>query len=164
MGYVTVRPVVAMAVFSIIFMIRPAAAVHGIIVTVKRVHRVFMICIVLIGGNFGIMPVYQLFIHFDQAIQILQQLYQGITDAQNAKADYVGEDNYVYRWNAVAGEYQRTALYVKGDPGTTDYNQLENKPDLKPVATTGNYGDLTNKPDLSNDVEFVESEPGTWPF
>ena len=100
----------------------------------------------------------------DQYTQILQQLYQGITDAQNAKADYVGEDNYVYRWNAVAGEYQRTALYVKGDPGTTDYNQLENKPDLKPVATTGNYGDLTNKPDLSNDVEFVESEPGTWPF
>ena len=75
MGYVTVRPVISMAVFSIIIMIRPAAAVHGIIVTVKRVHRVFMICIVLIGGNFGIMPVYQLFIHFDQAIQILQQLY-----------------------------------------------------------------------------------------
>lgn len=58
----------------------------------------------------------------------LQQLYQGITDAQNAKADYVGDDNYVYRWNATAGQYQRTNLYVKGDPGTTDYNQLQNKP------------------------------------
>jgi hypothetical protein len=58
----------------------------------------------------------------------LQQLYQGITDAQNAKADYVGDDNYVYRWNAVAGQYQRTNLYVKGDPGVTDYTQLENKP------------------------------------
>ena len=58
----------------------------------------------------------------------LAQLYQGIIDAQNAKADYVGDDNYVYRWNAVAGEYQKTNLYVKGDPGTTDYNQLQNKP------------------------------------
>lgn len=118
----------------------------------------------------------------DQYTQILQQLYQGITDAQNAKADYVGEDNYVYRWNAVAGRYQRTDLYVKGEPGTTDYSQLENKPDLKAVAlsgsyndlsnkpalkavaTSGSYNDLTDKPSLSDDVEFVESEPGTWPF
>ena len=58
----------------------------------------------------------------------LAQLYQGITDAQNAKADYVGDDNYVYRWNAVAGRYERTSLYVKGDPGVTDYWQLNNKP------------------------------------
>ena len=60
--------------------------------------------------------------------QALVELYQGITDAQNAKADYVGDDNYVYRWNATAGQYQRTNLYVKGDPGTTDYNQLQNTP------------------------------------
>jgi len=103
----------------------------------------------------------------------LQQLYQGITDAQNAKADYVGDDNYVYRWNATAGQYQRTNLYVKGDPGVTDYTQLQNKPtklsdftddlgtspahshsqyavdaDLKAVAKSGSYNDLTNKPDL----------------
>lgn len=58
----------------------------------------------------------------------LAQLYQGITDAQNAKADYVGDDNYVYRWNATEGQYEQTNLYVKGDPGTTDYNQLQNKP------------------------------------
>lgn len=192
----------------------------------------------------------------DQYTQILQQLYQGITDTQNAKADYVGEDNYVYRWNTVAGEYQRTALYVKGDPGTTDYNQLENIPTtlshfiddlgnnpthdhallvnngsynsttkkielkhnstvlaqidatafikdgmVESVVITGgnlvitfntdagkesisipltdifnpaNYYDKTaidgqmslkaNVADLGNDVEFVESEPGTWPF
>ena len=192
----------------------------------------------------------------DQYTQILQELYQGLTDVQNAKADYVGDDNYVYRWNAVAGEYQRTALYVKGDPGTTDYNQLENKPTtlshfiddlgnnpthdhaslvnngsynsttkkielkhnntglaqidatafikdgmVESVVITGgnlvitfntdagkesisipltdifnpaNYYDKTaidgqmalkaNVADLGNDVEFVESEPGTWPF
>lgn len=80
----------------------------------------------------------------------MQQLYQGIADAQNAKADYVGDDNYVYRWNATAGQYQRTNLYVKGDPGTTDYNQLQNKPsklsqftdDLgtSPVHSHGQYG------------------------
>jgi len=192
----------------------------------------------------------------DQYAQILQQLYQGLTDVQNAKADYVGDDNYVYRWNAVAGEYQRTALYVKGDPGTTDYNQLDNKPtalsrfidDLgsnpthnhASLVNNGSYNSTTKKielkhdntvlaqidatafikdgmvesvvitggnlvitfntdagkesisipltdifnpanyynkteideqmalkanvADLTNDVEFVESEPGTWPF
>lgn len=52
------------------------------------------------------------------------------TAAQNAKADYVGSDNYVYHWNATTQEYEKTNTYVKGDPGTTDYNELENKPDL----------------------------------
>lgn len=32
---------------------------------------------------------------------------------------------------------------------STDYNDLTNKPDLKPVATTGDYNDLTNKPQLA---------------
>ena len=30
-----------------------------------------------------------------------------------------------------------------------DYNDLTNKPDLAPVATSGSYNDLTNKPDLA---------------
>lgn len=35
-----------------------------------------------------------------------------------------------------------------------DYNDLTNKPDLKPVATSGSYNDLTNKP-------TIPSAPGT---
>ena len=31
---------------------------------------------------------------------------------------------------------------------TGDYNELNNKPDLKPVATSGNYNDLIGKPNL----------------
>ena len=31
---------------------------------------------------------------------------------------------------------------------TGNYNELNNKPDLKPVATSGSYSDLENKPDL----------------
>lgn len=32
---------------------------------------------------------------------------------------------------------------------STDYNDLTNKPDLKPVATSGDYNNLTNKPQLA---------------
>lgn len=91
----------------------------------------------------------------------LQQLYQGITDAQNAKADYVGDDNYVYRWNATAGQYQRTNLYVKGDPGVTDYTQLENKPTNLSQFTD----DLGASPEHTHNQYGLKSEmsvtPGT---
>ena len=69
--------------------------------------------------------------------QILADLYQALTDAQlaiaNAKPDYVGEDNYVYHWNSSQGQYTKTTIYVKGAegaPGTTDYNELINKPTI----------------------------------
>lgn len=91
----------------------------------------------------------------------LQQLYQGITDAQNAKADYVGDDNYVYRWNATVGQYQRTNLYVKGDPGVTDYTQLENKP----TKLSQFADDLGSNPVHSHNQYGLKSEmsvtPGT---
>ena len=86
----------------------------------------------------------------DEYASLLQQLYQAITDAQNAKADYVGDDNYVYHWDAVQGKYVKTDKYVKGDPGTTDYNQLQNKPSklsqfqddlgISPVHSHNQYG------------------------
>lgn len=34
--------------------------------------------------------------------------------AINAKADYVGSDNYVYHWNAANQQYEKTDTYVKG--------------------------------------------------
>ena len=104
-------------------------------------------------------------------------MYQGLTDVQNAKADYVGDDNYVYRWNAVAGEYQRTALYVKGDPGTTDYNQLENKPttlshfiddlgnnpthDHASLVNSGSYNSTTKKIELKHDSTVLATIDAT---
>ena len=39
------------------------------------------------------------------------------TAAINAKADYVGTDNYVYRWDSESSTYKKTNLYVKGDKG-----------------------------------------------
>ena len=39
------------------------------------------------------------------------------TAAANAKADYVGTDNYVYHWDSESSTYKKTDLYVKGDKG-----------------------------------------------
>lgn len=133
----------------------------------------------------------------EQYAQILQQLYQALVDVKNAKADYVGSDGYVYRWDATSGKYQRTDFYVKGEPGTTDYNALENAPttlsrftddlgknpvhDHIKLANNISFNKTTNKIELKhgdailseidlavligdNSVEFVEDEPGTWPF
>lgn len=52
---------------------------------------------------------------------------------EDLKIDYIGDDNYVYRWNSSTHTYIKTDIYVrgdKGDPGTTDYIDLINKPDL----------------------------------
>jgi hypothetical protein len=82
----------------------------------------------------------------DEYARLLQLLYQGITDVQsattNAKADYVGVDNYVYHWDQEQGQYVKTSIYVKGDPGTTDYTQLQNKP----TALSQFIDDLGNNP------------------
>lgn len=82
----------------------------------------------------------------DEYARLLQLLYQGITDVQsataNAKADYIGVDNYVYHWDQSQGQYVKTSVYVKGDPGTTDYNQLQNKP----TALSQFIDDLGNDP------------------
>lgn len=37
----------------------------------------------------------------------------------NAKADYVGADNYVYHWNSTTEQYEKTNIYVKGDQGVS---------------------------------------------
>lgn len=38
--------------------------------------------------------------------------------ATNAKADYVGSDNYVYHWDSSTGKYQKTNISAKGDKMT----------------------------------------------
>ena len=88
----------------------------------------------------------------DEYTRVLTALYQAITDAQtataNAKADYVGADNYIYHWNPSTGEYEKTNIYVKGDTGTTDYNDLLNKPtipdELKDLASDSGHRTVTD--------------------
>ena len=40
-----------------------------------------------------------------------------------------------------------------GGSGSTDWNNITNKPDFATVATSGSYSDLTNKPDLAQVAE-----------
>lgn len=37
---------------------------------------------------------------------------------------------------------------------TGNYNELNNKPDLKPVATSGSYNDLNDKPNISDSIIY----------
>lgn len=94
----------------------------------------------------------------DEYQRLLAVLYQSITDAQNAKADYVGDDMYIYRWNTTTQEYDKTNLYVKGDPGVTDYNQLTNRPNLQNVALTGDYRDLNHKPTIPTKLSDLNDD------
>lgn len=113
----------------------------------------------------------------DQYVALLNTLYQAITDAQNAKADYVGEDNYVYHWNGVAGEYQRTGIYVKGDPGVTSYADLTDKPsklsqfiddlgsnpvhDHASLVNNGSYNSTTKKIELKHNSTVLATIDAT---
>ena len=108
----------------------------------------------------------------DEYASILQQLYQAITDAQNAKADYIGDDFYVYHWDAVQGKYVKTNKYAKGadgQAGTTDYNNLTNKPTIPSslaqlsqdsthrVVTDTEKSTWNGKQDSINDLETIRS-------
>lgn len=49
---------------------------------------------------------------------VLRADMQSATDSANDTADhptYVGEDNYVYKWNKEAQSYDKTAVYVRGE-------------------------------------------------
>ena len=39
------------------------------------------------------------------------------TAAANAKADYIGDDNYVYKWNSTKQTYEKSSVYAKGGQG-----------------------------------------------
>ncbi len=58
---------------------------------------------------------------------------------------YVGEDNYVYRWDSTAKAYAKTTVYVKGDKGDT--------------GATGSTGAKGDKGDNGSSPKIVN---GTW--
>ncbi len=58
---------------------------------------------------------------------------------------YVGEDNYVYRWDSTAKAYTKTTVYVKGDKGDT--------------GATGSTGAKGDKGDNGSSPKIVN---GTW--
>ena len=72
----------------------------------------------------------------------------------------VQEDNIKLKMNASDGATFRTNEYTPIMSGTSDYNDLENKPSIEGVTLEGNktleelgafsgdYNDLTNKPNL----------------
>ena len=58
---------------------------------------------------------------------------------------YVGDDNYVYRWDSTAKAYAKTTVYVKGDKGDT--------------GATGSTGAKGDKGDNGSSPKIVD---GTW--
>ena len=101
----------------------------------------------------------------DDYALLRQDIYQAVTDAQAAteEAENVNVSLNGTTLTVTNRNGQSTSVNTKGEPGTTDYNELANRPALEPVATSGNYEDLKNKPDLS-DVDFVEDNTSGNPF
>ena len=60
---------------------------------------------------------------------IEQEVETAITDAntaaRNAKADYIGEDSYVYHWSIAEQRYIKTDIYVRGKDGKSAYEQAQ---------------------------------------
>jgi len=58
-----------------------------------------------------------------------QEVETAITDAntaaRNAKADYIGEDSYVYHWSIDEQRYIKTDIYVRGKDGKSAYEQAQ---------------------------------------
>jgi hypothetical protein len=68
---------------------------------------------------------------------------------------------YKYDITEQEGEYSTSIPVLfgeKGDTGSTDFNQLTNKPDLAPIALTGSYVDLTDTPepvDIADKADLI---------
>ena len=79
--------------------------------------------------------------------------------------------------SAVQGVYEKTNLYVKGDPGTTDYTQLVNRPshlsqfiddlgsnpthDHASLVNSGSYNSTTKKIELKHDSTVLATIDAT---
>lgn len=67
----------------------------------------------------------------------------------------------IYQGNTLKGSFslnQENGQNINletGGSGSTDWNNIQNKPDFATVATSGNYNDLSNRPDMD---EYVDAE------
>ena len=84
------------------------------------------------------------------ALRSVEAVCQGLTvgiriNEENPIEEYWFRD---YADSDMSVEQLETLLVSK--KGVTDYNELENKPNLSAVATSGSYNDLNNKPKIGS--------------
>lgn len=107
-----------------------------------------------------------------QEFATLRAESQEATASANDTADhptYIGEDNYVYRWNKQAQTYDRTDVYVRGEAFSIKkvYSSIDAM--LSDTQTPFKEGDFClidvgNVEDPDNAKLYVRSAAGSWDF
>lgn len=97
---------------------------------------------------------------------------EAATDDAQDTADhptYIGEDNYVYKWNKTAQTYDKTAIYVRGE--AFSIKKVYKSVDIMYADTSTSFkeGDfcLINTGDVENPENaqlFVRTSLGSWEF
>lgn len=82
---------------------------------------------------------------------------------------YVGEDNYVYKWNKTAQTYDKTSVYVRGEAFSIKKVYASVSDMYADTATTFKEGDFclinTNNVDIPENAQlFVRNSIGSWDF
>lgn len=82
---------------------------------------------------------------------------------------YVGDDNYVYKWNSVAGTYDRTSVYVRGEAFSISKVYVSIDEMLADRTTQFKEGDfcMINTGDVENPDNaklYVRTAVGGWDF
>lgn len=103
---------------------------------------------------------------------ILKQESEASTKDAQDTADhptYIGEDNYVYKWNKTAKTYDKTAIYVRGEAFTIKKVYPSIDAMLSDRTTTFKEGDfcLIDTGDVENPDNaklYVRSAVGAWDF
>lgn len=97
---------------------------------------------------------------------------QAATDDAQDTADhptYIGDDNYVYKWNKQAKSYDKTAIYVRGEAFSIKKVYASVSEMIEDTSTSFKEGDfcLINTNDVENPDNaklYVRSEVGSWDF
>ena len=79
---------------------------------------------------------------------------------------YVGEDNYVYRWNKETQAYDKTTRYVKGDKGDKGDQGIQGEQGIQGIqgeqGIQGMQGEKGDKGDKGDKGEAPKIVNGTW--
>lgn len=97
---------------------------------------------------------------------------EAATDDAQDTADhptYIGEDNYVYKWNKTAQTYDKTAIYVRGEAFSIKKVYASVAAMYADTSTAFKEGDfcLINTGDVENPENaqlFVRTSVGSWDF